>query len=179
MLALKIILANHFALRQEVQKYTTLHLHAAIYISLYVWVCSTTHPPQHSISLPQPHFLTNKNVMPKFYSRHINDSDYKQINNISVKTKLSLWSLARILFIYSSQDFKLLPDPESPSSPRLAVPTKKTLPSSAANNACMPSCPVATCTIFGDLVIGSSAHFPGPGPPCLIPTADDLPVNST
>ena len=72
-----------------------------------------------------------------------------------------------------------LPAPESPSSPRLAIPTKKTLPSSATIRAWALSWPVATCTILGDLVMGSSAHFPGAGPPCLMPSDAALPEYRT
>lgn len=65
---------------------------------------------------------------------------------------------------------------DSPSSPLLAEPVKKILPSSATSKACEPSCPTENWMIFGDLVIGSSTHFPAEGPPCLIPRLWYFPV---
>lgn len=58
---------------------------------------------------------------------------------------------------------------DSPSSPLLADPVKKTLPSSATKRAWEPSWPTENCKILGDFVMGSSTHFPANGPPCLMP----------
>jgi len=54
---------------------------------------------------------------------------------------------------------------ESPSSPRLAAPTKNTLPSSATSRQCCPSWPTLQWTMRGDLTTVNSLHS--------APAADD------
>ena len=105
---------------------------------------------------------------------------YTDTDTISNWTELLWQSKKRTFTVPTIHERRLpLPAPESPSSPRLAIPTKKTLPSSATIRAWALSWPVATCTILGDLVMGSSAHFPGAGPPCLMPSDAALPEYRT